>query len=129
MKKYAKIVWAIITLVVVIWVWPFNWPKIPNIHWPKSEEPPTQIVVTNQQAVDSLKRIIVGYEQLQKEHDRKIDSLNGRLTILKEQIAIDETKIAELKKQTNEKVNNIGKFTTFDISNFLSNRYRDSIGR
>jgi len=129
MKKYAKIAWTIVTIVVLIWVWPFDWPHLPKFNWPKSETPPETIVVTNQKAVDSLKTIIAGYEHKQKSYDSTITNLNTRIADLKDQINQDDKSLTELKKKTNEKTNNVGKFTTFDVTNFLSNRYRDSIGR
>ena len=130
MKKYAKIAWTIVTIVVLIWVWPFDWPHLPKFNWPKSEPtPPETIVVTNQKAVDSLKTIIAGYELKQKSYDSTITNLNTKIANLRDQIAQDDKSLTELKKKTNEKTNNVGKFTTFDVSNFLSNRYRDSIGR
>jgi len=129
MKKYAKIAWTVVTIVVLIWVWPFDWPHLPKFNWPKSETPPETIVVTNQKAVDSLKTIIAGYELKQKSYDSTITNLNTRIADLKDQINQDDKSLTELKKKTNEKTNNVGKFTTFDVTNFLSNRYRDSIGR
>jgi uncharacterized coiled-coil protein SlyX len=129
MKKYSKIAWTVITLVVVIWVWPFDWPHLPKFNWPKSETPPETVVVENTKVVDSLKTVIAGYEHKQKAYDSTISSLNTKITNLREQIAQDDKSLTELKKKTNEKANNVGKFTTFDVSNFLSNRYRDSIGR
>ena len=129
MKKYTKIAWIAITLVVVIWVWPFDWPHLPKFNWPKSETPPETVVVENQKAVDSLKTIIASYEQKQKTYDSTVSTLNTKIANLKNQIAQDDKSITELKNKTNEKANNVGKFTTFDVSNFLSNRYRDSIGR
>jgi hypothetical protein len=130
MKKYAKIIWTVITLVVLVWVWPFDWPHLPKFNWPKSSPPPPEtIVVTNQKEVDSLKTIIAGYEHKQKVYDSTITNLNTKIANLKDQIAQDDKTLTELKKKTNEKTNNVGKFTTFDVTNFLSNRYRDSIGR
>ncbi len=129
MKKYSKIAWTVITLVVVVWVWPFDWPHLPKFNWPKSETPPETIVVTNQKVVDSLKTVIANYEHKQKTYDSTITNLNTKIADLKVQIAQDDKTLTELKKKTNEKTNNVGKFTTFDVTNFLSNRYRDSIGR
>jgi len=129
MKKYAKIAWTVVTIVVLIWVWPFDWPHLPKFNWPKSETPPETIVVTNQKEVDSLKTIIAGFEHKQKVYDSTITNLNTKIANLRDQIAQDDKSLTELKKKTNEKTNNVGKFTTFDVSNFLSNRYRDSIGR
>ncbi len=129
MKKYSKIAWTVITLVVVVWVWPFDWPHLPKFNWPKSETPPETIVVTNQKVVDSLKTVIANYEHKQKTYDSTITNLNTKIADLKVQIAQDDKTLTELKKKNNEKTNNVGKFTTFDVTNFLSNRYRDSIGR
>ena len=129
MKKYSKIAWTVITLVVVVWVWPFDWPHLPKFNWPKSETPPETIVVTNQKVVDSLKTVIANYEHKQKVYDSTITNLNTKIADLKVQIAQDDKTLTELKKKTNEKTNNVSKFTTFDVTNFLSNRYRDSIGR
>jgi uncharacterized coiled-coil protein SlyX len=129
MSKYAKATWVAITLIVMIWVWPFDWPHLPKFNWTKSEPPFETIVVTNQKIVDSLKTVIIEHEYKQKMYDSTITNLNTKVTNLKIQIEQDNKSLTELKKKNNEKTNNVGKFTTGDISNFLSNRYRDSIGR
>ena len=104
MKKYAKIIWTVITLVVLVWVWPFDWPHLPKFNWPKSETPPETIVVTNQKEVDSLKTIIAGYEHKQKVYDSTITNLNTKIANLKDQIAQDDKSLTELKKKNNEKI-------------------------
>jgi hypothetical protein len=116
MKEYIKIILVVIVLVGVGWIWRLNWFISP--------EP---IVVTNQKIVDSLEVIIKGYEYKQKAYDSVLTNLNIRIVDLKEQIAQDDKLLIELKKKNNEKTNSISKFTTVDISNFVSDRYRDSI--
>ena len=100
---------------IVIWVWSSNWSK------------PETVVTTNQKSVDSLKTIITSYEQKQKVYDSTITNLSIEIVNLKKQIAQDDKSLIELKKKINEKTNNISKFTVLDISNFVSDRYRDSI--
>lgn len=117
MEKYSKIILAVIMLGIVIWVWSSNWSK------------PETVVTTNQKSVDSLKTIITSYEQKQKVYDSTITNLSIEIVNLKKQIAQDDKSLIELKKKINEKTNNISKFTVLDISNFVSDRYRDSIGR
>jgi hypothetical protein len=116
MKEYIKVILVVIVLVGAIWIWRLNWFVSP--------EP---IVVTNQKIVDSLEVIIKGYEYKQKAYDSTLTNLNIKIVDLKEQIAQDDKLIIELKKKNNEKANSISKFTTVDISNFVSDRYRDSI--
>jgi hypothetical protein len=116
MKEYIKIILVVIVLVGAIWIWRLNWFVSPE---------PT--VVTNQKIVDSLEAIIKGYEYKQKAYDSTLTNLNIRIVDLKEQIAQDDKLIIELKKKNNEKANSISKFTTVDIANFVSDRYRDSI--
>tara|TARA_B110000503_G_scaffold143550_2_gene245733 strand:- start:927 stop:1277 length:351 start_codon:yes stop_codon:yes gene_type:complete len=115
MEKYSKIILAVIMLGIVIWVWSSNWSK------------PETVVTTNQKSVDSLKTIITSYEQKQKVYDSTITNLSIEIVNLKKQIAQDDKSLIELKKKINEKTNNISKFTVLDISNFVSDRYRDSI--
>jgi hypothetical protein len=113
MKEYIII---ILVVVGIGWIWHSN-----------QSIPPEPIVVTNQKIVDSLEVIIKGYEYKQKAYDSTLTNLNIKIVDLKEQIAQDDKLIIELKKKNNEKANSISKFTTVDISNFVSDRYRDSI--
>jgi peptidoglycan hydrolase CwlO-like protein len=118
MKEYIKIILIVIVLVGIGWIWRFNQSILPE---------PT--LVTNQKIVDSLEIVINSCEHKQKTYDSTITNLNIEIVNLKEQIAQDDKKLAELKKKINEKTNNITKFSTTDITNFVSDRYRDSIGR
>ena len=116
MKEYNKVILVVIVLVGVGWIWRFNQSISPE---------PT--VVTNQKIVDSLEVIIKGYEYKQKVYDSTLTNLNIRIVDLKEQIAQDDKLLIELKKKNNEKTNSVSNFTISDITNFVSDRYRDSI--
>jgi len=116
MKEYSKIMLGVIILVGAIWIWRLNQSILPE-----------STVVTNQKSVDSLKIVIGSYEHKQKTYDSTITNLSIKIVNLKKQIAQDDKSLIELKKKINEKTNSIGKFTTVDIADFLSDRYRDSI--
>jgi len=116
MKEYIKIILVVIVLVGIVWIWRLNWFLSP--------EP---VVVTNQKIVDSLEIVINSYEYKQKTDDSTITNLNIEIVNLKKQIAQDDKKLAELKKKIDEKTNNVSNFTISDITNFVSDRYRDSI--
>lgn len=118
MEKYSKVIGTIIILIILIW-----------FYLPKFNTSSETTIIENQKSVDSLKNVIASYEQKQKTYDSTIIDLKIKIIELKKQIAQDDKSLIELKKKINEKTNNVGKFTVLDISNFLSDRYRDSIGR
>jgi len=66
-------------------------------------------------------------KKTQMAYDVKIAQLNDSITILLGMIETNETQIKTLKLKRNEKNNNIGKFSTIDLSKFISDFYKDSV--
>ena len=66
-------------------------------------------------------------KKLQAEKDSIIMVLNDSIIILNGMIEAKNTQIKNLKFKRNEKTNNIAKFSTIDLSKFISNCYKDSV--
>jgi peptidoglycan hydrolase CwlO-like protein len=76
-----------------------------------------------QRRVDSLSVVIQSYESQRNAFKLKIDSLNQSINILQDSINEQESVIDGLHEEYDEAVSRIGKFTTNDITKFLSERY------
>jgi peptidoglycan hydrolase CwlO-like protein len=76
-----------------------------------------------QRKVDSLNVVIQSYESERNAFRLKIDSLDQSISIFQDSISNQESIIDDLQEDYNEAVNNISKFTTNDITKFLSDRY------
>lgn len=74
---------------------------------------------------DSLRLVISDLKAKQVDYDNELKALNDSINDLQNVIDNRENRIAELKRRTNEKVNNVPKYTatTNDIFKFLSDRY------
>lgn len=117
MKKYTTWIWvAIIVAVLMMW-WPFSWPTMPSFDFSSSER---------KSQIDSLSAVIVEYQKANAELASTIITLEGQISDLQVDIKRRENAINKLKKETNEKSNTVVKFTTTDIYQFLSDRYKDS---
>jgi len=73
--------------------------------------------------VDSLKNVIKMYREDETELNATVTDLNSKIEDLKYTIRRRENTIATLKKETNERINTVSKFTSSDIYKFLSDRY------
>ena len=78
-----------------------------------------------QRRVDSLNVVIQSYESQRNAFRIKIDSLNQSIAVLQDSINNQESIIGDLQEDYDEAVSRIGKFTTNDITKFLSERYGD----
>jgi predicted nuclease with TOPRIM domain len=66
-------------------------------------------------------------EKMQAYYDTEITRLSDSISVLNGMIESNETQLQYLKSKRNEKTNNISKFSTVDISKFVSDFYKDSI--
>jgi len=124
--KYTKWVWAAIVLVVLVFWWPFGWPKIPDFNLDFGSDDTEEVMVKHIHEVDSLKRVIQMYSDENAQLGLKLNELNEEVYTLQSTIRRRENTIANLKKETNERVSTVTKFNTSDIYKFLSDRYKDS---
>jgi uncharacterized protein HemX len=66
-------------------------------------------------------------KQLQAQMDSTIAVLNDSIIVLNAMVDTKNNQIQTLKNKRNEKTNNISKFSTIDLTKFLSNFYKDSV--
>lgn len=125
MKKYSALIWGAIVIAVFLMWWPFGWPELPKFNF-GSDDSDTEIVEHNQKQVDSLKAVIQLYIEDNQELALKIQGLNQEISDLQYTIRRRENTIANLKKETNEKVTSVSKFNSTDIYKFLSDRYKNA---
>lgn len=125
MKKYSALIWGAIVIAVFLMWWPFGWPELPTFNF-GSDDSDTEIVEHNQKQVDSLKAVIQLYIEDNQELALKIQDLNQEISDLQYTIRRRENTIANLKKETNEKVTTVSKFNSTDIYKFLSDRYKNA---
>ena len=57
----------------------------------------------------------------------EIETLNTQIVVLDQEISKQESKIVTLKKQTNEKVNNVDLYRYDELERFFTERYRQYI--
>ena len=122
MKDQFKWIWIVASCLALwlIWRYPNKWPWSLTIDYGDDYE----VVNSNQHQIDSLKGVIQFYEKEQQAYDAQIKNLEDSVVELQYSIRSKENKIAQLKKETNEKANNVVKFNTSDIYKFLSDRYK-----
>jgi hypothetical protein len=66
-------------------------------------------------------------KELQAQMDSTIAVLTDSIIVLSEMVETKNNQIQTLKNKRNEKNNNIAKFSAIDLTNFLSNFYKDSV--
>ena len=71
--------------------------------------------------IEALENKINSLHNINEELTLEIDTLNGQITKLDQEISI---KIVTLKRQTNEKVNNVDSFGDDELERFFTERYR-----
>lgn len=120
-------IWAVLFVVFLLLWWPFKWSPFPRLHlW--GNDPIEEVTVeVNQRYVDSLKVIIATYQMTEDSFDIKIKTLTDSLHILQTRIRQDQFRITELKRRTDEKISNVDKLSTIELTKLLSERYKDSI--
>ena len=86
------------------------------------------IVVNDNTIMDvEYKQAIEQNKKVQAEKDSTINALTDSIIVLNAMVDTKNNQLQTLKNKRNEKNNNIGKFSTIDLSKFLSNFYKDSV--
>ena len=73
------------------------------------------------------KNAIEQNKKIQAEKDSTINALTDSIIVLNAMVSTKNTQIQNLKNKRNEKTNNISKFSTIDLSKFISDFYKDSV--
>lgn len=117
---YKTLIVIVVLLIagLVFWQVGCNKPQVPK-------EPKTDAAYNK--TVDSLKSLIADQIAVQQSYDMQISQLNDSIMILNEVIRKNELSLTKIKTRKNEKVTAVSKFSSDDITKFLSNRYKDSI--
>ena len=66
-------------------------------------------------------------KQLQAQMDSTVAVLTDSIIVLNAMVTTKNNQIQTLKNKRNEKTNNISKFSTIDLTKFISNFYKDSV--
>ena len=74
--------------------------------------------------IEALENKINSLHNINEELTLEIDTLNGQITKLDQEISKQDNKIVILKRQTNEKVNNVDSFGDDELERFFTERYR-----
>ncbi len=117
---YKTLIIVVVLLIVGLVTWQVGCNK-PKVH----KEPKTDAAYNK--TVDSLKSLIADQIAVQQSYDMQISQLNDSIMILNEVIRKNELSLTKIKTRKNEKVIAVSKFSSDDITKFLSNRYKDSI--
>ena len=116
-----NLTWVVVVLAGVIILWNMGILNFPN-NGKISEQ--DAIIDQNTTKIDSLRGVITGLETNQLKYDATIASLKDSLVALNTQIDKNETKIKDLKKKYNEKVNSISSYSSNQLEDFLTDRYK-----
>ena len=74
--------------------------------------------------IEALESKINSLHSINEELTLEIDTLNGQINKLDQEISKQDIKIVTLKRQTNEKVNNVDSFGDDELEQFFAERYR-----
>jgi len=74
--------------------------------------------------IEALENKINSLHSINEELTLEIDTLNGQINKLDQEISKQDIKIVTLKRQTNEKVNNVDSFGDDELEQFFAERYR-----
>jgi len=116
-----NLIWAVIILAGVVILWNMGILSFPN-NGKISEQ--DAVIEQNTAKIDSLRGVINGLEANQLKYDATIASLKDSLVALNTQIDNNESKIKDLKKKYNEKVNSISSYSSNQLEDFLTDRYK-----
>jgi hypothetical protein len=102
--------------------------SISVIGWILYKKSQTTLVVNDSTIMEiEYKEAINKNKNVQAEKDSIINRLNDSIIVLNAMVDTKNTQIQTLKNKRNEKTNNISKFSTIDLTKFLSNFYKDSV--
>ena len=74
--------------------------------------------------IDSLHNVIKANNKLREEYDHSIALLSDSISGLNDQITKNNDEISDLKHQYDEAMDSIAKFSTSNITEFFTNRYK-----
>jgi len=114
-KKFLEIIGII--LMSIIFILYLN-------HITDSKKSQDSIIEQNELKIDSLRNVISNLELNQFKYDSTILFLNDSLIILNDKVVLNENKIKDLRKKYNEKIKNISNFSSAELEEFLTNRYK-----
>jgi uncharacterized protein HemX len=115
MKKQLLILGALVLSISVI-----GW-----VYYQKKKN--TVIYNDTTSAQIDYKNAIEQNKKIQAEKDSTINALTDSIIVLNAMVSTKNTQIQNLKNKRNEKTNDIAKFSTIDITKFISNFYKDSV--
>lgn len=118
---YKTLILVAVLLVVGLVTWQIGCNSKPKVQ----QEPKTNAVYLK--TVDSLKTLIANQESIRQNYDMQINQLNDSIVVLNTIIEKNKLTINQIKQRKNEKVAAVSKYSSIDITKFLSNRYKDSI--
>lgn len=78
--------------------------------------------------IDNLTKEIDSVQQLNKQLDDRIASLHSELELIDSDIDRVQNGITNIRKNTNEKVNNVDSFTFDELIKFFTDRYGKGLG-
>lgn len=78
--------------------------------------------------IDNLTKEIDSVQQLNKQLDDRIASLHSELELIDSDIDRVQNGITNIRKNTNEKVNNVDSFTFDELIKFFTDRYGERLG-
>ena len=116
-----NLIWAVIILAGVVILWNMGILSFPNNGKINEQD---AVIEQNTAKIDSLRGVITGLEANQLKYDATIASLKDSLVALNTQIDNNESKIKDLKKKYNEKVNSISSYSSNQLEDFLTDRYK-----
>ena len=119
---YKTLILVAVLLVVGLVTWQIGCNSKPKV---QQKEPKTDAVYNK--TVDSLKNLIADQVAVQQSYDMQISQLNDSIVVLNTIIEKNKLTINQIKARKNEKVAAVSKYSSIDITKFLSNRYKDSI--
>lgn len=118
---YKTLILVVVLLVVGLVTWQVGCNSKPQV--------PKELKSTDayNKTVDSLKTLIADQVAVQQSYDMQISQLNDSIVVLNKVIKKNELSLTKIKARKNEKVAAISKYSSLDITKFLSDRYKDSI--
>ena len=116
-----NLIWVVIILAGAVILWNMGILSFPD-NGKISEQ--DAVIEQNTAKIDSLRGVITSLEANQLKYDATIASLKDSLVVLNTQIDNNESKIKDLKKKYNEKVNNISSYSSNQLEDFLTDRYK-----
>ena len=116
----SNLIWLIVIIAGVVILWNMG---ILNFSFNKTSKQ-DNIIKENTAKIDSLRGVISDLQVNQAKYDSAVTDLKSSLVSIETEINDNETKIKDLKKKYNEKINSISGYSTQQLEEFLSNRYK-----